>query len=139
MNEGVMSRRWGAKGLARGCLVTGDRGHPRPGCQPGLWQQKRQKSSGSSQVSAEAGSPVHHLAAISVLWVDKEQSGEGEEVGGEEPTSGLSIPATSQNLPPGPWGPQTPTLAFPSRPHPRHQGIAGLGRLTHWGPRASGR
>ena len=25
MNEGVMSRKWGAKGLARGCLVTGDR------------------------------------------------------------------------------------------------------------------
>lgn len=74
---------------------------------------------------------MHHPAAISVLWTDKNQRGEGEEVGGEEPTSGLSIPATSQNLPPGPWAPQTPTLPFLSCPDPRHQGVTGLGKLTH--------
>lgn len=55
---------------------------------------------------------MYHPAAISVLWV-KNQMGEGEEVGGEELSSGLSILATSQNLPPGPWGPQIPTLPFP--------------------------
>lgn len=41
---------------------------------------------------------------------------------------------------PSSWAPGTSrSQPFPSRPHPRHQGITGLGKLTHWGPRASGR
>ena len=64
---------------------------------------------------------MHHLAAISLLWI-KNKKGRGRE---GELSSGLSVPAKSQNPPAllGPGDPRSQTLPFPSQPHPWHQGI----------------
>ena len=117
-----MSRKWGAKGLARGCLVTAD--GTTQAWMPAWALAAKVTEVLWSQPSQWGGrQTLYHPAAISGLWI-KNQMGKGEEVGGEEPSAGPSVPATSQNLPPGPWGPQIPALPFPPQPvAPRNYGL----------------